>query len=158
MDPIRKFRIYVVAIFLALFSLTIIEIINQNIFAEFFMRIREHVSWILGITIGMVMPNILLRIRYGAFRREFTPKIDERFYMFLANTSLLVFIVSFGRGIIVLFFTEYFEYFHLITVQWLIIVYLWFKFVNGFKISWRYIVSTELILLACTSILLIWLK
>jgi len=159
MEQQQKFKLYVLSLFLFIGIITILEIFNENLFAEFFMKINNHVAWILGLTVGMVVPNILLRIKSHAFgRRLSNVQINERFIIFLANASILAFIVSLARGIVLVFLTEYFEFFHIIITQWLVLIYIWFKGVNGFRISARYIISTEIILVIFTAILLFAIK
>ena len=67
MEQQQKFKLYVLSLFLFIGIITILEIFNENLFAEFFMKINNHVAWILGLTVGMVVPNILLRINYHTF-------------------------------------------------------------------------------------------
>lgn len=159
MEQQQKFKLYVLSLFLFIGIVTILEIFNANLFAEFFMKINNNVAWILGLTVGMVVPNILLRIKSHAFGRRLSNlQINERFIVFLANASILAFIVSLARGIVLVFLTEYFEFFHIIITQWLVLVYIWFKAVNGFRISARYIISTEIILVIFTAVLLFAIK
>lgn len=158
MDEGKKFKIYAASLFSFIGVISVLEIFNPTLFAEFFMTISNHVSWILALTVGMVIPNILRRLQAGAFGRRFSPKIEERFVMFLANAAILAFIISVTQGIIIIFLRDYFEYFHIILTQWLVLVYIWFKFMNGFKISARYVITTESILIIFTSVLLFSLK
>lgn len=159
MEQQQKFKLYVVFLSLAIGLITVLEIFNANLFAELFIRMSNNAGWILGLTVGMVVPNILLRIKSHAFgRRLSNVQINERFIVFLANAAVLAFIVALARGIVFLFLSEYFEFFHIIITQWLVLVYIWFKAVNGFKISARYIISTEIILVIFTAILLFAIK
>lgn len=158
MDEQKKFKIYAASLFLFIGLISVLEIFNPILFAKFFMKISNHVSWILALTVGMVIPNILRRLQGGSFGRRFSPQIEERFVMFLANAAILAFVVSVAQGIVIIFLRNYFEYFHIILTQWLALVYIWFKFVNGFRISARYIITTEIILIIFTSVLLFSLK
>lgn len=157
-----KFKIYAVALFFFLGLVTILEIFNKHIFAELFLRMSSNISWILGLTVGMVVPDILLRIRSHTIGKHITkrffPETDERFLLFLANAAILTFIVSLARGIVVVFLTDYYEYFHLIIIQWFVLVYLWFKFINGFKTEWKYVLATEITLIIFTIVLLLSLE
>jgi|GEM_PF-3109049 hypothetical protein len=158
MEQQQKFKLYVVFLSLAIGLITVLEIFNANLFAELFIRMSNNAGWILGLTVGMVVPDILVKIRSKIKRVVYNDKVDERFVIFIANAALLAFVVSLARGIVMVFLQSYYEFFHIILVQWLVLVYLWFKFINGFRISARYIVSTEIILVIFTAVLLFAIK
>ena len=158
MEQQQKFKLYVVFLSLAIGLITVLEIFNANLFAELFIRMSNNAGWILGLTVGMVVPDILVKIRSKIKRVVYNDKVDERFVIFIANAALLAFVVSLARGIVMVFLQSYYEFFHIILVQWLVLVYLWFKFINCFRISARYIVSTEIILVIFTAVLLFAIK
>jgi len=158
MEKQQKFRLYVLSLFLFVGVITILEIFNANLFAELFIKMSNNAGWILGLTVGMVVPDILARIRTRIKKIVYKESVDERFVIFIANAALLAFVVSLARGIVMVFLQSYYEFFHIILVQWLVIVYLWFKFANGFRISARYIIATESILVVFTAVLLFSIK
>jgi len=158
MEQQQKFKLYVIFLSLAIGLITVLEIFNANLFAELFIRMSDNAGWILGLTVCMVVPDILAKIKSRIKRAVYNDKVDERFVVFIANAALLAFVVSLARGVVMVFLQSYYEFFHIIITQWIVLVYIWFKAVNGFKISGRYIISTEIILVIFTAILLFAIK
>lgn len=159
MNDNEKFWTFASLLFAAVGIISILEIIRPRMFEEFFLTISENTAWILGLTVGMVLPDIIKKLKSNTVgKMKINQQVDERFVIFLANAAILSFVVSFARGIVIVFLKQYFEYFHILLVQWLVLVYMWFKFVNGFKVHWKYIMTTEIIIVAFTTLILFSIK
>ncbi len=150
----RKFWITEGLILLALGLITSVEAISFSLFNKIFLAISEYVSWFLGLTVGIVVPDMLKRTRAAIGKRiKLRGEPDERFWMFLLNVILFVFIVSLFQKIAITFLRTYFIFFHVIFAQWIVLVYIWFKAANKFPLPLKYLFTTQLIIII--SILLV---
>jgi hypothetical protein len=158
MDEHEKFMTFETVIFISLLIITTLEIIFPKNFAEFFLRVNDYTSWILGLTVGLVIPDMISRIKSKLEKKTIIPQVSDSFTLFIANAAILTFIVALSRGVVLSFLNGYYEFFHLILTQWIILVYLWFKLANGFKISTRYVIATELMLVFFSTLILLFIK
>jgi hypothetical protein len=55
--------------------------------------------------------------------------------------------VGIAKEFFLSFMNRYFAFFHIITAQWLVMVYIWFKFANDFRIDMKYVIASELFVL-----------
>lgn len=144
----RRFWIIEGLILLALGLITSVEAISFSLFNRIFISISDYVSWFLGLTVGIVVPDMLKRTRAAIGKRiKLREEPDERFWIFLLNVILFVFIVSIFQKIAITFLRTYFIFFHVIFVQWIVLVYIWFKIANKFPISLRCIIITQLVII-----------
>ncbi len=148
MNAERKFWIVELIILVALGLITIIEAISFSIFNRIFLSISDYASWFLGLTVGIVVPDVIKRVRKAVGEKiKLKDAQDERFWMFLMNAIVFVFIVSVFQKIAITFLRAYFVFFHIIFAQWLVIVYIWFKAANKFPLSPKYIITTQLVII-----------
>ncbi len=144
MDGDRKFWLIesLILIFLAFF--TLLEIFDYLFFKEIFMRLSEYLSWFLGLTVATVVPDWIYKVKYKIDRiiGRFLP--NERFVFFFMNLIFMTITVALAKQLAIFFMKRYFEFFHVIITQWLIIVYVWFKYVHEFKIHIKYVIAAEI--------------
>lgn len=147
MDDRKKFLLVEGIIFTALGIITLIEISNFLLFKEFFMRIREYLSWFLGLAIAPVLYKWFKYLEDKFEEKYGLTSVNEKFLFFLINLVFLTFAVGFAKELAIFFLKKYFEFFHIIFTQWLVVVYIWFKFVNNFKINMEYIITAEILVI-----------
>lgn len=143
----KKFFFVEGIIFLVLAVITLLELLNPLLFTEFFMRIKEYLSWFLGLSIGPVVSSQIYSIRRKInHKKGFIPP-EQRFPFFLLNIIGITVAVSIVKDFFLSFLLRYFAFFHVIILQWFVIVYVWFKLANGFKIHTKYVIAAEILVL-----------
>ena len=147
MEDRQKFFWVIGITFTALLVITLIELFDFLLFTEFFMRIKEYLSWFLGLSIGPVVGGKLSEIKrkFDRSKGGFLP--DDRFVFFFINIILMTLAVGIVKEFFLSFMNRYFAFFHIITAQWLVMVYIWFKFANDFRIDMKYVIASELFVL-----------
>lgn len=145
MDEDRKFWLIESLIFAFLGVFTLLEIFDYLFFKEIFMRMSEYLSWFLGLTVATVVPDWIYKVKYKIDRimGRFLP--NERFVFFFMNLIFMTVTVVLAKQLSIFFMKRYFEFFHIIITQWLVVVYIWFKFVHDFKINKRYVITAEIL-------------
>ncbi|MBS3090362.1 hypothetical protein J4433_01175 [Candidatus Pacearchaeota archaeon] len=144
MEDRQKLLLIEGIIFAVLAAITLVELFNFLLFTEFFMRIKEYLSWFLGLSIGPLAAGQILEFKrkFDKARGGFLP--NEKFVFFFANLILMTFAVGLVKQFFLSFLNKSFAFFHIITVQWLVVVYIWFKFANDFKIDMKYVITAEI--------------
>jgi len=96
------------------------------------------------LSIGPLAAGQILEFKrkFDKARGGFLP--NEKFVFFFANLILMTFAVGLVKQFFLSFLNKSFAFFHIITVQWLVVVYIWFKFANDFKIDMKYVITAEI--------------
>lgn len=146
-DENKSFLLIESAIFAFLALFTLLEIFDYMFFKEIFLRLSEYLSWFLGLTVATVVPDWISMVKYRIDRimGRFLP--NERFVFFFMNLIFMTLTVTLAKQMAIFFMQRYFEFFHIIMAQWLVVVYIWFKFVHDFKINLRYIIAAEILVI-----------
>ncbi|MFH0831464.1 MAG: hypothetical protein V1886_01185 [archaeon] len=143
----KKFLLVEGIIFSVLAVITLLEFFNFLLFTEFFMRMKEYLSWFLGLSIGPVISSQIYSIRRKINgKKGFIPP-EQRFAFFLLNIVWITIAVGIVQSFFLSFLLRYFAFFHVIVLQWLVIVYVWFKSLNNFKIHTKYVIGAEILVL-----------
>lgn len=157
MKKFAKFMILEISIFAAMGLITLVEITNFKIFEIFFSFIKNPSSWFVGFSIAYATSSLLQKSIFSFFRKktkeEDKPK-DDYFIGFLITiilTSLITPLIKVGAS---RFFEVFFVYFHIILLQCIILLYFLFKIKGDYKISGKYFLTNELIVLFYTLIIL----
>lgn len=152
-DENKKFLVIEAAIFTFLAAFTLLEIFDYLFFKELFMRMSEYLSWFLGLTVATVVPDWISMVKYRIDRMmgRFLP--NERFVFFFMNLIFMTVTVALAKQLAIFFMKRYFEFFHIIITQWLVVVYIWFKFVHDFKINLRYVIAAEILVILFSMII-----
>jgi hypothetical protein len=153
MDEQKKFILVESIIFAILGAITLLEIFNYMLFKEFFMRIQEYLSWFLGLSVATVVPEWVSRFKSQIDRMtgRFLP--NERFVFFIVNLFFVTAVVGLSKQLSIFFLKRYFEFFHLIFTQWLVVIYMWFKLEHGFRINVKYVVGAEIFVILFSAII-----
>src|SRR3989338_2790913 len=138
----KKFWIYTLILFIILGIITAIEILDFKSFSQIFLSAKDTTSWFIGITFGFVFGNIINLFRKGV-TEALHQKPREEFVFFIMNLVVMIFLISTAHKISLLFFNTFFEFFHLIFTQWVVLVFIAFKLVNKYEIPARYVLANE---------------
>lgn len=155
MDDREQFMLIETIIALFLLGITFIEIYDPVRFDKVITEIMSSTSWFLGLTIGLVTSGVLRKTKSKIDKFFKKDQQEGKFLMFIAGLFVFSLIVTIASKLAFAFLTTYREFFHLIFVQWFVIVYIWFKLSNKFEIHSKYVITTQLIILAC-AILVVW--
>lgn len=152
-DENKKFLIIEAAIFTFLAAFTLLEIFDYLFFKELFMRMSEYLSWFLGLTVATVVPDWISMVKYRIDKIMGRFLLNERFVFFFMNLIFMTVTVALAKQLAIFFMKRYFEFFHIIITQWLVVVYIWFKFVHDFKIHLRYVIAAEILVILFSMII-----
>lgn len=150
----KQFVIIEFIIFAFLAIVTLIEVFSFPFFNNVFNFLKEPVSWFFGLTIGAVIPKWINPLK-EKFNKAVLGKIvsQESFIFFILNLVIMTFVILYVKkwslSLLVIFPT----FFHVLFVQWMIIVYMWHKFSNQYEIEWRYVIATEVFALIFATVI-----
>jgi hypothetical protein len=131
--------------------LTFLEIYYFKGFSLIFNYIKDYASWFIALSFSTVFSNafqnisLLIASKTVKGREENSNK--DFFFVFVASIVIVALISPFVKQLAVFFFTNFFIYFHVIFLQWMILLYLFFKVKNRYEISGAYFLTNELIVL-----------
>ena len=150
MNERNKFLLIEVLIAIFSIGITLIEIFYPAGFKNIVTQLISSTSWFLGLTFGAVTSGLLKDIKSttSSVLKAFS-KVEENFIYFLTSLAIFTVITAIATNIVLRVFNAYPEFFHLIFVQWFVIVYIWFKVSEKYELKESYIIATELIILAC---------
>ena len=137
--------------------ITFIETINFDLFERFFTYIKIPSAWFVGLSLAYAFSNLFQKTLFSSFSKRTKDESKEKgdffggFVVTLLLTSLITPYIKDGA---VYFFSDFFLYFHVIILQSMVILYLFFKLKNNYEISGKYFVTNELIVLFYTIIIL----
>lgn len=155
MDDREQFMIAEAIIAIFLLGITLIELFDPVRFDTVVNQLMQSTSWFLGLTVGIVTSGILKSAKSkldDVFRSD---KKEGKFIFFLTSIAIFALIATVAGKFVLVFLQEYSEFFHLIFVQWFVLVYIWYKFSNKFEISAKYVITTQLIILVC-ALIVVW--
>ena len=132
-------------IFFIILVITLIEVYNFSFFEKVIGLIKAPASWFIGLSFGIVFSNIIKPIKEKVKKKINTLK--ENFLLYLANLIIAAGIAGFVKSLTLSFFNNFFIYFHILFMQWLILVYIFFKVSHNYSLSKRYIIVNEAIFL-----------
>lgn len=152
----KMFLLVELVIFLVLLSITILEVMRFGRYEELFRKYQVHISWFFGITFGIVFANVKTKLQ-TKFSNKFKikSKRETSFPLFIAKLLVIVFFSAVIIGIARAYLVKLFIFTPLLMAQWLIILYIWFKFENGVKPALKYLLTNEIILVINLIILLL---
>jgi len=141
--------------------ITFLEIYQFNIFSNVFNFIKDYLSWFIGLSFSTIFSNLFQN--FSLFmasifikdqkNNEDKPKKDF-FFIFLLSITIMAILSPFIKTIAVYFFNNFFVYFHIIFLQWMIFLYIFFKLKNKYEISGAYFLTNEMIVLIYTGVIL----
>ncbi|MBI5148458.1 hypothetical protein HZA33_02145, partial [Candidatus Pacearchaeota archaeon] len=156
MDQHNKFLFIETAVALFLLGITFIEIFDPVRFQNIVFKLMDSTSWFLGLTFGAVTTGVLKGVKSAADSvLKATSRFEGKFIYFLTSLAIFALIAAIASRFALWFLKDYFEFFHLIFVQWFVVVYIWFKVSGKYELQAKYVITTELIVLAC-SLLVLW--
>ena len=155
MDDRDQFLIVETLILLFLLGITIIEIYDFVRFETIVDKIMQSTSWFLGLTIGIVTSGVLRGAKSKIDEITRSDKKEGKFIFFMTSIAIFAIIASIAGRVALELLQQYKEFFHLIFVQWFVLVYIWYKLSNKFEIHSKYIITTQLIILVC-AMLVVW--
>ena len=140
-------------IFFIMGIITFIEFFQFDLFEKVFNFVQDPVSWLIGLSFGFVFSNIIQGIKT---KTEKLSPIKEKglFILFLADLIIIALVSTGVKALALSFFNNFFIYFHVLFLQWMMFLYLSFKAKNNYELSGKYLLTTELIILFYTVIVL----
>lgn len=154
MEKNRSFFMFELMIFVTMGIITLLEIFKFDFFEKVFQFSQIYISWFLGISFGFVFLGVLQSI----IKTEKISALEKRksfFSLFLINLILSASLTAFIKTVALSFFNQFFIYFHVLFLQWIMLLYISFKLKNDYEISGKYFITNELIVLFYVSIILI---
>lgn len=157
MKKLVRFMFLEISIFVVMGLITLLEVTDFKIFETFFTFIKTPSSWFVGFSLGYALSNLLQETIFSFFRKK--TKDEERqkgdyfpgFLIAIILTSLITPFIKEGASY---FFGIFFIYFHVILLQCIIVLYFLFKIKEGYQISGKYFLTTELIVFFYTLVIL----
>ncbi|NCN86445.1 hypothetical protein GW932_01315 [archaeon] len=153
MSEKKNFFLLEFSLFFLMGIITFFELYYFNIFETIFTYIKPYISWFIGLSFGFVFSEfskkLTRKIRIGAIERR-----KEYFSIFLFNMVLSFVIIAGVRTLAITFFNQFFIYFHVLFLEWIIFIYVTFKLKNNYEISAKYFITTQLITLFYVAIIL----
>jgi hypothetical protein len=157
MKKFVKFMILEISTFVVMGLITLLEITDFKIFETFFTFIKNPSSWFVGFSLSYAASNLLQKSIFSFFRKktkeEERPKGDY-FVGFLVTIIITSFITPFVKEGASYFFGIFFVYFHIVLLQCVILLYFLFKIKEGYEISGKYFLTSELIVFFYTLVIL----
>lgn len=150
----KSFFIFEFMIFFTMGIITLLEIFKFDFFEKVFQFSQVYISWFLGISFGFVFLGILQSV----IKTEKISALEKRksfFSLFLINLILSASLTAFIKTVALSFFNQFFIYFHVLFLQWIMLLYISFKLKNDYEISGKYFITNELIVLFYVSMVLI---
>ncbi len=154
MDKKKTFLFLELIIFFSMGIITFLEIIKFELFEKTFSFLQPYIGWFIGLSFGFVFLGFLNTLT-RKFKIGLIEKRKEYFSIFLINLCLSFTLVTFIKVIAISFFSKFFIYFHVLFLQWILILYVMFKLKNNYEISQNYLIINELIVLFYTVIIMI---
>lgn len=154
MENKRVFVIIELIIFLVMGVITLLEFFAFDLFEKVFNFVQDPTAWLIGLSFGFVFSNIIQGIKTKT--KKISP-IKEKglFILFLADLIIIALVSTGVKALAISFFNNFFIYFHVLFLQWMMFLYLSFKVKNNYEISGKYLIVTELMILFYTVIVLI---
>ena len=156
MQTKRQFISFELIILLTLSFITFLEIMSFDLFELVFTFLKDGISWFIGLSFGFVFSSFLQGLTKKVKFRSLE-KRKEYFAIFLINMVISLSLVTLVRSLAISFFNQFFIYFHVLFLQWLMILYITFKLKNNYTISGKHLLANELIILVNVILILIFI-
>jgi len=140
--------------------ITLLEFFAFDFFEKLFNIIQEPTAWLIGLSFGFVFSNIIQGIKTKTKKLSLVnEKVKEKglFILFLADLIIIALVSTGVKALAISFFNNFFIYFHVLFLQWMMFLYISFKVKNNYEISGKYLLTTELIILFYTAIVLVFI-
>jgi hypothetical protein len=136
--------------------ITLIEILKFDWFQKIFDLVSLPSAWFVGLSLGFAFSSLFQNLLFSLFSKRFNKNEEkENFFVgFVVTLIITSLITPYIKDIATYFFTDFFIYFHIILMQSIIILYLFFKLKNNYEVSGKYFISNEIIILVYTSLIL----
>ncbi len=157
MEKIKRFIFIESSLFLIFGAITLIEMINFNLFEKIFLFIKTPCSWFIGLSIAYAFSNLIQEGLFSLFSRKMKEEGKERgdfFFGFIITLTITSLITPYLRKLAYDLFDKYIIYFHVILIQSVVILYFLFKLKGNYKINWKYFITTEIIVIVYTLIII----
>jgi len=143
-------------IFIVLLTITILEVKRFGYYDELFKKYGNYALWFFGLTFGIVFANMKTRVKDKINTRfNIRERKETSFPLFLGKLMVVVFFSSVLIGLARYYLTEFLFFTPVMISQWLVLLYIWFKFENQTRPSLKYIIANELIIVFCLILLLV---
>jgi len=139
-------------------GITALELLNFSLFEHFFSLIKDYTSWFIGISFGFVFSRTIGFFKKGIGELKIAARFTaqrEEFIFFILNLAIMAILSTVIKEIAITFFNTFFIYFHVIFLQWILLIYLFFKLTNKYEISAKYFLTNEIIVVVYTAIILL---
>ncbi|MBM3200714.1 hypothetical protein FJZ53_07275 [Candidatus Woesearchaeota archaeon] len=146
----KPYLIIILAVLITVSLITILEIIYKQSLSNIkplMLNIMMVASWFFGLTISGIIRH-LLSIKQFQNKPYLVFEREKNFIRFLIKIVLLFLATSLAIWLTKMLFQHFFYFIHLLLVEWLLIVYIWFCVENKYKFPWFFTVVINLILLA----------
>jgi len=157
MGKFMRFILIESILFFVMGIITLLEMVKFNLFGDFFTLIQSPSSWFVGLSLAYTVSNTIQTGLFTAFykRRKAEGKEKGDFFIgFLITLIITALISPYVYKGAAYFFSNFFIYFHVILLQSVILLYLLFKLKGNYKVSIKYFLTTEIIVIVYTAIIL----
>ncbi|MFA5953735.1 MAG: hypothetical protein WC812_04025 [Candidatus Pacearchaeota archaeon] len=161
MNKKKIFLIVELLIFLIMFSLTILELFNFELFRKIFLLLVEYISWFVSFSFGYLVSEIFkdstisLISKFSKKRDKSGKKEGDVFLGFLIIIIFVAIGISYFKDFISNIFTNFFIYFHILFMQSIILLYLFYKVKYDYEISVKVFLINEFVVLINILIILL---
>ena len=104
-------------------------------------------SWFFGLTVSGILKRLLIRNK-DSYNHEGYLRKEKQFLGFLFTIIFMFFVTTAVIGGSKWLFDRLFPFMHLVLIEWVLIIYIWFCLEKKYKFPWFYAISTNMILLA----------
>ncbi|MFA6023517.1 MAG: hypothetical protein WC781_05505 [Candidatus Pacearchaeota archaeon] len=148
-DNYKTYWIVELCILVATSIFTFVQIIFKQEFVSSTSQIISIGSWFFGLTVAAMIPGIFYKggEGYNLVFGKFTHK-ENAFLWFLLELVVALLIAAGLVWIVNYLFELFYNYIHLIIVEWVLMVYIWFSNRSDYNFPWFYTIITNLILIA----------
>ena len=131
------------AIILVLGGITLVEITNFDLFEKFFDYIKTPSAWFVGISIAYTLSSFIQKRFLDTLSKKFGDEENkEDFFLGFVITLMITSLMTPPiRDIARYFFTDFFIYFHVILMQSVMLLYVFFKLKGNYEISGKYFIT-----------------
>jgi len=161
MNKKRVFFSIEIFIFLVMFFLTILELFQFELFRKIFLLLVEYISWFVSFSFGYLISEIfkdttiLVISKFSNKRDKSGKKEGDVFFGFLIIIVGVAIGASYFKQFISSMFENLFIYFHILFMQSIIFLYLFYKLKYNYEISIRGFLVNEFIVVINTLIILL---
>ena len=149
----RMYLIIAVVILLVSGAITVLEIAYKIRLLEsrqplaILGYIAVGTAWFFGLTISGILKRLVFweRTNYNA---EGYLRKEKQFLGFLFTIIFMFFITSLVIGGSRWLFDRLLPFMHLVLIEWVLIIYIWFCLEKKYRFPWFYAISTNMIVLA----------